>query len=180
MLRILTSGSTPSALIEISRPPFGASGALSLGLIIATGAAAILAFHAISFIAQIIATPMIFGIGIGVAVHIALYGPKESVECAKEILAKIPHAIETAIIKTPVILHQMAAMTRRHMHMTLQTIGRRVNPPSKTPYTIREVAKGLVVEGRALSQAWAQKAHRKSSPIIREYIRSGWEFVKES
>ncbi len=179
---------TPSAHkahtpIVRSQPLSSAEKGISVGLIITAGAASILALHAISFLAQIIATPIIFGICIGLVIHIALYGPKESIECGKEILHQTPRALEALIKKTPNMLHQAANVahqitdsTKELSYNGLQYVGSQVNPPSKTPYTVRDVAKGLVVEGRSR----LQKAHKKHSPIIRQYVRSGWEFVRDS
>jgi hypothetical protein len=119
---------------KIGRPPLGTTEGISLGLIIATGAAAILAFHAISFIAQIIATPIIFGIGIGIAVHIVLYGPKESLKCATEILSKAPHAIQMAIAKAPAILEQMAHIAMRLTQRALKYIRNAGHTLPMTPF----------------------------------------------
>ena len=169
MFRLITTAR------ESQPPPFGVAKGLSSGVIIASGAVAILALHTISFLAQMIATPIIFGICVGMVTHIALYGPKESIECAKELLQKTLKAIERLIANTPLVLHQIAGSAKRISQNALQTIGRRFNPPAKTS-SIRELAKELVLEGRSL----AQKAHKKSTPIIRKYVSSSWKFVKDS
>jgi hypothetical protein len=173
---IMASGHPANPSIKLSQAPLGIQNGISVGLVVATGTVAILAFQAISFLAQMVATPLIFGICIGLVVHIALNGPKESIECGTEILQKTPRAVEALIKKTPLVLHQIADGTKQLSHTALQEIGSRVNPPSKTPYTLRQVANGLVAEGRSK----LEKAHKKHSPLIREYARSSWDFLTTS
>ena len=150
------------------------SEAMSLGMVVAMGAATIIAFHAIGLIAQMIVTPLVLGITIGVAVHISLYGPKESLECATEILKKIPDAMKRFITNAPVMMEQLGSATLRCTKASLQYVGSKVNPPSNKPYTMGEVAHGLAKEGATL----AVEAHKKASPVIIETAKSSAEIVR--
>jgi hypothetical protein len=155
--------------------PSKLSEGISLGMVVAIGAATIIAFHAIGIIAQMIVTPLVFGIALGVAVHIVLYGPKESLECAKELIKKIPDATMKLIKNAPALIERMGDTTLRCAKASLQYIGSKVNQPSSAPYTIGEVAHGLAKEGTTL----AIEAHKKASPVILEAAKSGVEIVRK-
>jgi hypothetical protein len=126
---------------KTSRRPIGAASGISLGLIIAAGAAAIIAFHAISFLAQMIATPIILGIGIGIAVHIVLYGPKESLKCAVDLLGKAPRAIQTVLTKAPAVLEHIAHIATRILPKALQHVKTRVTALPLTASILQAVEK---------------------------------------
>ncbi|HEV7737648.1 MAG TPA: hypothetical protein VGO47_09805, partial [Chlamydiales bacterium] len=147
---------------------------ISIGTVVAIGAATIIAFHAIGIIAQLIATPIILGIVLGVSVHIALNGPKESLECAKELIKKIPDVTMKLIKNAPAMMERMGATTLHFAKTSLQYIGSKVNPPSKKPYTIGEVAHGIAREGATL----AVEAHKKATPVILKTAKSGVEVVR--
>ncbi len=147
---------------------------ISIGTVVAIGAATIIAFHAIGIIAQLIATPIVLGIVLGVSIHIALNGPKESLECAKEIIKKTPDALMKLLKNAPAMIERMGATTLHCAKASLQYIGSKVNPPSKEPYTIGEVAHGIAREGVAL----ALETHKKASPVILDTVKSSAEIVR--
>jgi len=149
---------------------------ISIGTVLAIGAATIIAFNAIGIIAQLIATPIVLGIVLGVSVHIAINGPKESLECAKEIIKKIPDATMKLIQNAPAMIERMGAITLHCARASLQYIGSKVNPPAKEPYTIGEVAHGIAREGVAL----AIETHKKASPVILDTAKSGIEVVRNN
>ena len=147
---------------------------ISIGTVVAIGAAAFIAFHALGIIAQMITTPILVGIVLGIAVHIAINGPKESLECATELMKKIPDATMKLIKNAPAMIERMGATTLRCAKASLQYIGSKVNPPSKTPYTIEEVAHGIAREGAAL----AVEAHKKATPVIFKTSKSVVKIVR--
>lgn len=148
---------------------------ISLGLVATITAVAIASFYGLGFLAQMIATPIFFGIATGVAIHIVLYGPKESMECVERLLGKIPSAAEAIVEKAPVVFEQLRNLAVQMAHRALQYIGSKVNPPSTEPYTLGEVASGLGREGVNAAHATYQKV----SPIAIESGKKGVQYVQE-
>jgi hypothetical protein len=167
---VIRSMTQPTTLLkqfdQTDRRPFGVASGISLGLIVAAGAAAILAFHAISFVAQMIATPIILGIGVAVAVHIVLYGPKESLKCATDLLSKAPQTIQTIAIKTPATLEHIAHMAARILPKVFQSLKIGAAALPVTPYVLQALQKEEPPKKQRLPVRILQTIHSKLTPKL--------------
>jgi len=99
-------------------PASSVSGATRLGLLIAVSLVAILSINAVSAIAQAVLLPVVYSVGIGIAAHIVLYGPKESLECIKPLIKKIPGAVREFFNKAPSTLEKMSNTMLRYGRRT--------------------------------------------------------------
>jgi hypothetical protein len=102
---------TVKSLITKPSPPppiSPVSGGIRLGLLVAVSLVAILSVNAVSAIAQAVVLPLVYSVGIGIAAHIILYGPKESIECVKPLIKKIPGAVREFFTKAPSVIERMS------------------------------------------------------------------------
>jgi len=148
---------------------------VSIGVVAAAAVAAVIAFHAIGFVAQMIFTPIVCGIAIGIAGHIIVKGPKESIECAKQLAGSMANTAKDLARKTPAALEKMGEFGVRSAKDALQFVGRKVCPPSDVPYTVSQVAKGLAIEGGVQ----ARNAYRAAKPVVIKGVKKGAELTKE-
>ena len=162
----LVSSAALGIELPACRKPIGTASGISLGLIIVGGAAAILAFHAISFLAQIIATPIILAIGVGVAVHIVLYGPKESLKCATELLEKAPRALQVGLAKAPALLEHTAHVAVRILPKALQRLESGVKALPVSPYLLQAIQTVKPQKKSSIPVRILQNIHSKLTPKL--------------
>jgi hypothetical protein len=159
----------------VSALPVKPMGGINPKFVLTAGAVAAVFFYTIGFVLRMLVTPLIFVSAAVILAHI-LVRPEKSQLIAKNLMKQTPEAIRSAIKNFPDALKKTYDISLRIYHASLQYVGNKILPPSKSPYTLNEVASGIGTTGVTL----AKETYDTVRPKVVDCLESGLKFTENT
>lgn len=136
--------------------------------VLTISAMAVTLFYSIGFVMRLVVTPLLFLSATVVLAHIWVR-PEKSRQIAKNILNQTPEAIKASIQNFPDAVSTAFKITNRVYKSSLQYVGNKILPPSKSPHTLKDVATGVTT----LGVQCAKDTYNTVQPKVVDYVELG-------
>jgi len=138
-------------------------------------ALAVTLFYSIGFVMRLVITPLLFLSATVVLAHIWVR-PEKSRQIAKNILNQTPEAIKASIQNFPDAALKAYEITNRVYKSSLQYVGNKILPPSKSPHTLSHVATGVTT----LGVQFAKDTYNTVQPKVVDCVESGLQMTENA